>query len=174
MKTNHLLIFVFLMLLPSEVLSQTTYIRLLSLPWEAREVITKEFGNWEFFDSAIPYFDSTGTRRAWEYADLIEGDFNDDKRRDFALLVKPYEINAGFLVVLFNKETGFELNILEKISYYKDFVLFLNEKGTIDYDYDKGSQFVLPIDGIELSTYEKGGTTYYWKDGQFIKVATSD
>ena len=166
-----LLIFIF----SSNLFCQTKYIRLINLPWDATEVLNKEFVRWDYFNSPIPYFDSTGgPSKAWEYADLIKGDFNDDSKEDYAALIKPYNTNNGFLVVLLKNDSSYDLVKLQEVGFHKDNVLFLDEKGNEMYDFETEDTFLLPDDGICLGVYEITGVTYYMKNGKFTVFVSSD
>jgi len=46
-------------------------LRLIQLPAIAKDLITEKYKEWEYFNSPVPYYDSTGEH--WKYADLIEG-----------------------------------------------------------------------------------------------------
>ena len=106
--------------------------------------------------------------------DIIKGDFNNDSKYDFAVLVKPYKNESGFLVVLLEKDSTYDLLKLEEVSFNKEMVLFLSKKGSKEYDFASESYFEAPSEGIDLEWFEKAGHTYYMINGNFVARATSD
>jgi len=162
------------LILTQTILSNTTYIRKINLPWKAMKLLNEEFKRWDYFNSTIPHFDSSGVRNAWEYADVIKADFNNDSKTDYAALIKPYNIEDGFLVIFIGTEGGYDIIKLKKVIYYKDRVLYLANKDSKLYNYNTEEKFVLPADGVTLAVFEKSGSTYYMVGDKFIEVITSD
>lgn len=162
------------LLLSTEVISQNYFVRIESLPWEAQKVLNKEFKYWDYFNSAVPFFDSLGKHTAWEYKDLIKGDFNDDEQIDYAVLVKPYDEKEGYLVVLFKNNDNYKMERIKKIQYFRDYVLYLSKKGNEVYNFEKDTYTNLEVDAIVLNIFERCGTTYYWSGKSFIGIYSSD
>lgn len=158
----------------STILPQKKYIRTISLPLKAIPLLNKEFGQWDYFKSPIPYFDSLGRHAAWEYADLIKGDFNNDHNDDFAILVKPSNTSDGILVVLLQNSNSYKLVKITKVPFNHNMVLYLATKGSELYNFDNDKTIILPVDGITLERYEKNGSTFYSEGGGFVEVHSSD
>lgn len=171
-KFKYCLILVFF--ISSSIFSQKKYIRTIALPTEAEKLLNQEFQEWDYFNSPIPFSDSTEVCSAWLYADIIKGDFNNDSYIDYAALIKPHDFKNGFLILFLSEQGAYRLIKFKEVNYYKDQVLFLARKGSALYDFESDRTFVLPIDAITLATYEKGGISYYMSKGKFVEVITSD
>ena len=156
------------------ILAQKEFIRLITLPDNAKYLINQKYGKWDFFNSTIPYFDSTGKHTAWEYADIIRGDFDDNHISDFALLVKPDSSIEGYFVVLLNYSDSYKLVEICEVPHHKDIILYLVPKGTTEYNFDLEEEFLMPIDGVALYVYEKAGSTYYYNGNYFTHFLSSD
>lgn len=156
------------------IIAQKEFIRLISLPDNAKNLITQKYGEWDYFNSAIPYFDSTGKHTAWEYADIINGDFDNNQEIDFALLIKLNLSNEGYFIVLLKYSESYKVVELSKLAHNTDNVLYLDPKGTLEYNYDTEEEFLMPIDGIVLGIYEKAGITYYFNGEKFVEFISSD
>jgi hypothetical protein len=121
--------------------------------------------------------DSTGTHVGWEYTDVIKGDFNNDRREDYAALVRlgdPVSSKTGLVVVFFRTSRSFDLQVVDTLLYTTDIVLFLDRKGTTMEDFDTGKQFAIPADAIDVAVYEKCGHSYYYQNDRFHKFTSSD
>lgn len=167
-------LFLLLLLLTNHSFPQKKHIRSINLPEAALKVLDDKFEGWDYFNSSIPYFDSTGVHVAWEYRDIIEGDFNNDMKVDYALLIKPFNTPFGLLVTLFCNGSSYTIHRVTETEHSKDNIIYLVPRGTVKYDYEKEEYFTFPSDGITLERYEKGGYSYYYKEGRFISHLTSD
>lgn len=51
----------------------------------------------------------------------------------------------------------------------------LNEKkGSRDYNFETGKNFIYKNDAIFVGIFEKAGESYVWQKGKFISIVTSD
>jgi hypothetical protein len=160
-----------------ELMAQLPHTRKMDLSESAKTLVEKEIGKWDYFKNAVPASDSTGRQVGWEYADIITGDFNDDGQADYALLARGVDSasqDQGYLVVLFRTDSSYSVEIVDNVRYTSDWVLFLDPKGSELYDFGTETELRLPVDGIFLYFYEKAGRTFYYRDGQFHEIYSSD
>lgn len=113
------------------------------------------------------------------YPHLIKGDFNDDGREDYAVLiqqgarvtnggaVKPLIIH---IVTFFRRPDGFQMH---HVTDKGGGSLILMRKGETDYDYEKQREFTYPRDAL-FSGMGMGGTSYLYEYGLFRAITTSD
>jgi hypothetical protein len=113
------------------------------------------------------------------YAQMIKGDFNDDGRLDYAVLIeqaaesddrgvaKPLRVS---IVVFFRTRTGYKMY---PVTSEGGSALILMHKGTTDYDYEKQRDFTYPRDTI-FSGVGMGGSSYLYEYGRFRAIITSD
>ena len=173
----HLLLW-FVILLPVALAAQQSKIeRSFALPESAANSLTCACGSWAYADIAIPKYDRhKGKRIGQEYADLIGGDFNGDGVEDYAGIfsLKDSTDTPLFLIVLLSDGSAFKCHILDQGDSSIPTIVRLIRRGTTQKDLSTGRKYTYAYDAIGWCYYEKAGSTYYYMDGKFINVSTSD
>ena len=114
------------------------------------------------------------------YSTMLRGDFNGDKLVDIAILVK-CKSKKGLqstekLIVLLQISSGkYRIIKLEEYPYVDDSI-YLREitSGSIIKEFDSSRKKVLKNIGIERIYFEKSSGIFYWENGQFRYMQTSD
>jgi hypothetical protein len=112
---------------------------------------------------------------------LISGDFDGNRRRDYAALIKHgKEFNAKgipfsdrhLLVVFLRRIKGYKMYVL------KDPIagnyITLAKKGTRDYNYGTDREVTYANDAIQLNYFEKGAISFVYRNGRFISFVSGD
>jgi hypothetical protein len=127
---------------------------------------------------------------------LIKGDFNGDNLADIALLLKEKNNNKLILVAFHQtRENGYISHIITKDATVEnsdlptplyDVYIQLLPRGKVNYVPEVLSQdssdviqtqraiFDLKTDGISFIYFDKAGVLFYWKDGKYERLITSD
>lgn len=109
------------------------------------------------------------------FAQLIKGDFNDDGRLDYAVVIQQsaYANDSGVakpwmirVVAFFRKANGYTMH---PVTDEAGGSVILMRKGETDFDYETQREFTYPRDAI-LS----GWTSYLWEHGRFRAISTVD
>ena len=168
-----------LLLMPCQLIGQETTKP--ELPAAIKSALDRKFPGWKF----APVSDeirrflrenvSTDTR-----PEMISGDFDGNGRLDYAVLIehgnifneKRQPIGKNIYVVAFlRKGAGFKLYVLEKGN---NEYLALSKKGEKDYSYQTDQNFVYAHDAVFAGIFDKGGSSFIYRNGRFHSVITSD
>lgn len=106
---------------------------------------------------------------------FISGDFNCDKRTDYALILAD-EREQSAIWAFFAKKNGFEKVKVEdsgNVSEQIDFALSALEPGEHGGEWNP-KPVKIKCRAIEVISFEKAADAYYWDDGKFKSVITSD
>lgn len=150
------------------------------LPLPIDVLLNRYFPGWEFPEvSADDCYSIRENGGPEAYAQVINGDFNDDGSMDYAVLiqtgalatdkgiVKPLRLD---LVAFFRKGNGYKMH---QVTSEGGSCVMLMRKGETDYDYEKQREFTYPRDSI-FSGIGMGGTSYVYEYGAFRAITTSD
>jgi hypothetical protein len=111
---------------------------------------------------------------------LIGGDFDGNGRPDYAALIQHGKILNGhgeavgpryYLVALLRRGTGYRMYVIKDPD---GEYLCLAKKGTRDYNYDEQKEITYANDAIMTGIFEKGGSSYVYKNGRFLSFVSSD
>lgn len=111
---------------------------------------------------------------------VISGDFDGDRRLDYAALIlhghsfnyQGQAIGPRYhLVIFLRRHTGYKMYVIKDPGCE---YLLLAKKGTSDYNYDKQKEITYANDAILTNIFEKGGSSYVYKNGKFISFVSSD
>jgi len=151
-----------------------------ALPLPIKVLLNRQYPEWEFpevSDEDCYSVRNCGGPEA--YAQMIKGDFNDDGRLDYAVLIqqnaqandkgvaRPLIVH---IVAFFRKPKGYEMR---PVTSEGGSCLILMHKGTGDYDYEAQREFTYPRDTI-MSGFGMGGMSYLYENGKFRAIITSD
>jgi len=135
-------------------------------------VLNENIGKWSLCGSNYVVYDDRGTRVTKRYADLIAGDFNGDGRQDFAVLINT--ATNGYLVALLASDSTYGVQVIDSSGCNDGTIIDLVPEGTTEYDLITKTPHTYTTDAIGFGYYEKSGGTYFFQDGRFRYLSTSD
>ncbi|HEY3104107.1 MAG TPA: hypothetical protein VGJ69_10970 [Pyrinomonadaceae bacterium] len=150
------------------------------LPLSIKVLLNRYYPGWSFPD--VSEDDCYSVKQSGDpqaYAQLIKGDFDDDGRLDYAVLiqqgaeaddkgaVKPLIVHT---VAFFRKPNGYKMH---PVTSEAAGCLMLMRKGETDYDYEAEREFTYPRDTI-MGGMGMGGMSYLYEYGKFRAIITSD
>ena len=145
----------------------------IALPYECAKILDRRYKGWQFAeigDDIMQWFQSS--RQPYR-PNLIKGDWNGDRRIDYAALIENAKTGtpgSGHVLAVFLRNTrGYTLYKLEG----SDYIAFIN-KGSRDYNYETDQTFIYRNDAIFTGFFEKAGISYTWQKGKFVALVTSD
>lgn len=133
----------------------------LKLPAACRQILNKKFSGWKLVPP--PQFTTSSE------PNLINGDWNGDRAKDYAILIKPRRNAASIVVIFVRTRTGYRDFVAEGGDY-----LQLFKKGEKDYSYDWDKNFIYQNDAIFVGVGECCGSSLIWRKNKFISTVTSD
>ena len=150
------------------------------LPLPIDVLLNRYFPGWDFPEvSADDCYSIRENGGPEAYAQVINGDFNDDGRLDYAVLIQQRaEANdrgvarplAVQIVAFFRKADGYKMY---HVTSEGGSCVMPMRKGETDYDYEKQREFTYPRDAI-FSGIGMGGLSYLYEYGTFRAIITSD
>ncbi len=149
------------------------------LPLPIEVLLNRNFPGWSFPELSDDDCYSVKQSDPQAYAQLIKGDFNDDGRVDYAVLIQQgAEANDKgvarpliiHIVAFFRKPDGYKM---QPVTSEAAGCLMLMRKGESDYDYEAQREFTYPRDTI-FSGEGMGGMSYLYENGKFQAIITSD
>lgn len=152
----------------------------LTLPENMRAALNQKFPGWKpaEVDESIHAFLKESVS-PFARPDIMSGDFDGDRTIDYAVLIQQelrvQKARAGrshefYLVIFLRPSKGFQMHVLNPEGEY----LGLMRRGAWDYDYAIQSFFTYQHDTIFTGIFEKGGSSYIYKNGRFQPIVTSD
>lgn len=140
------------------------------LPRSARAKLDRKLPGWKFTDAspAVREFVKNYLKASASPV-LIRGDFDGNRKRDYAVLV-----TAGsktYLAIFLTRRTGYKMHVFEEPS--TDY-LMLAERGSRAYNYDQQRQITYANDAIVTVIFEKGGSSYVFQNGRFRSFTSID
>lgn len=156
--------------------------RISRLPKEAQVLLNREYANWRPKDVSDLGADD---RQYWSKAHtrgcpgIAAGHFEGPYQLSYALLLVPKsESTQGYRIVVLTKVTddSYTLRVLDlgdSGASDSGMVIFTAPQGS--YSDSEGTTSVqLKLDGIYVEWIEKGAAIYYWKDGNYLTLQTSE
>jgi len=150
------------------------------LPRPIKVLLDKKFPGWQFpavSDDDCQDVKTWGGKDA--FAQLIQGDFDDDGRLDYAVLI---ELESGtderglvsrpavYIIAFLARRNEYRMRI---VTHEGGGCLQLMRKGEGDYDYHAQREFTYSHDTIS-SGEGMGGSSYLYEHGKFRAIITSD
>jgi hypothetical protein len=140
-----------------------------ALPTSVRVMLNLRFSGWRFSDVSpeVRQFFKENMRGASPV--VISGDFDGNGRRDYAVLV---QWRARYYLVIFLRRTAdYKMYVIKDPN---GEYLILARKGTRDYNYNEQKEITYANDAIMTGIFEKGGSSYIFKNGGFRSFISSD
>lgn len=151
----------------------------LSLPKDCVKVLNKKYKGWKMATVANDVVDWFQKSKQLFKPNLIKGDWNGDKKTDYAVLIEvgKVQLNGGsyepkvLLIAFVNTSKSYTFHLLNDGNY--EYIAFL-KKGGRDYNWETEKNFFYKNDAIFTGYFEKAGSSYIWRKGKFISIVTSD
>jgi hypothetical protein len=149
-----------------------------ALPAQVRSALDKRYPGWTFVDNGR-ILARLPEEIVAEYPfnlNCIRGDFNGDEVEDVAVQIAQRDSSDSthLFIAFVSKGKAYEPYILEANPGYADEYLWLSSKGSEYYDFETDETGVFPNDAVSIVIWEKAATTYSFKDGRFVEIATGD
>jgi hypothetical protein len=150
------------------------------LPPSARLMLNGRFPGWKFVEVSPEVRQFFAQEMKGASPALINGDFDGNGRLDYAALIQHGKIlnEKGkaigpryYLVAFLRKGTGYRMYVIKDPA---GEYLCLAKKGTRDYSYEEQKEITYVNDAIMTGIFEKGGSSYVYKNGRFISFTSSD
>ena len=140
------------------------------LPKPAIRILNRRFPGWKFVDVSpeVRKFVKDYLKAASPV--IISGDFDGDRRRDYAALIRRLE-SRYYLVIFLRRNSRYKMHVIKDPS---GEYLTLAKKGTSDYNYDAQKKITYANDAISTGFFEKGGVSYVYHKGRFVSFVSSD
>lgn len=152
------------------------------LPRAFRTKLDRNYKSWELapIDKEIQnYFRKN---KIAGQGNLIAGDFDGNGKTDYAAYVVSGKEGrkVAYVVALLQEAKQIKLHVLDTIkgeddnSLTRGTSISLVNKGATGYDHETEKNFRYRNDAIFFGYFEKGGSSYLYRNGRFIAVVTSD
>ena len=139
------------------------------LPTSARVMLDRRFAGWKFSDvsSEVKQFVKENLRGASPV--LISGDFDGNGRLDYAALIQ--QGSRYYLVIFLRRRADYKMY---RVRNPNGEYLIRARKGSRDYNYEEQKEITYANDAILTGIFEKGGSSYVFKNGRFVSFVSSD
>ena len=139
------------------------------LPTPVRVMLDRRFKGWKFSDVSLEVKQFFKESMKGASPVVIRGDFDGNRRLDYAALVQ--RASRYYLVIFLRRSEGYRMYIVRNPN---GEYLCLARKGTQDYNYDEQREITYANDAILTGIFEKGGSSYVFKNGRFRSFVSSD
>jgi hypothetical protein len=145
------------------------------LPSSIQHSLDRRFGKWaynETSDDVRKWFSDT---KHGANPNLIAADFDGDGVRDYAvqIVTGPSGMAVRRVLVYLQRGKGYRHWTLATGEPDAELFLLRMRRGTKDYSYTRQRHFRYRLDTIGLFS-EKGGYSYFYRNGKFVPEITSD
>lgn len=131
-----------------------------NLPNDCLKILNKKFRGWKLVKMQM--------EEGVLGHNLIKGDWNGDKKTDYAILIERSNPNDVWVIAFIKKQSGYSFHKIDGGD-----SIFLMKKGAKDYNYETQKNFTYKNDAIFVGT-GCCGSSYIWRKGKFIGFVTSD
>lgn len=167
-----------------QALSQQSFYR---IPKTIVDTLNCQYPGWHLANNMNvlknPEVSYTNLDTAISLPNLVWGDFDNDKRLDYAIYIQRTN-NSGkleeMLIAFLARDSTFQEFVLRDAIepvYFANYI-WLAKKGSeesfVSDSETANNTFVLENDGIDLITIGKGSEVILYKNGHFVTVVTSD
>jgi hypothetical protein len=150
------------------------------LPPPARLMLSRRFPGWKFagVSPEVQRFFETDMKGA--SPSLISGDFDGNGQFDYAALIQHGKIlneqgkaigSRHYLVAFLRRGTRYRMYVIKDPD---GEYLCLAKKGSRDYNYEEQKEITYANDAIMTGIFEKGGSSYVYRNGRFLSFVSSD
>lgn len=161
----------FLLVAFSVCAATTGFAQLEAMPVLARRSLEANFRSWEIAEIRSEIVEHHKTEKSPGFPNAIKGDWNGDGKTDYAFLLQSRsDKEKRILVALIASRAGFTQHLIGEAF---DGIAF-EKKGITRHDFDRNKALRLKNDAIFSFIWEKSGTSYFWQNGRFRGVLTSD
>ncbi len=144
-----------------------------TVPRVVREALADNYRSWKIAPVSDEISDHFKKRRSGEIPNIARGDWNGDRRIDYAFLMQSRQNTERKIIVAVSRlRNGISTYFVDEAAVTD--CLMSEKKGQTGYDYETKRKFRYPSDAIFSYIWEKAGTSYFWRNGRFRGIATSD
>jgi len=151
------------------------------IPKKIADVLDSKYPGWYLVDNLkiIPRLQSNGVDTTKCRPNFVWGDFDGNGKQDYVVFIERKVASnprVQFLVAFLATGSEFNHYLLEEAkgdAYVTQFI-WLAEKGSKTYDFEKDEQFLLEYDSIQLMVYYKSSELIYYDKGEFKRIITGD
>ena len=140
------------------------------LPKPAIQTLNRRFPGWKFVDVSPEVRQFVKDYLKAPSPVIISGDFDGDRRRDYAALIRRIE-SRYYLVIFLRRNSRYKMHVIKDPG---GEYLTLAKKGTSDYNYVAQKKITYPNDAISTGFFEKGGVSYVYHKGRFVSFVSGD
>jgi hypothetical protein len=139
------------------------------LPPSVRVMLNRRFAGWKFSDvrPEVKQFFKENMRGTSPV--LISGDFDGNGRLDYAALIQ--QGSRYYLVIFLRQRADYKIYTVRNPD---GEYLIRARKGSRDYNYEEQKEITYANDAILAGIFEKGGSSYVFKNGRFVSFVSSD
>lgn len=139
------------------------------LPPSVRMMLNRRFSGWKFTDvnPEVRQFFKEHRKRASPVA--ISGDFDGNSRRDYAVLVQWR--SQSYLIIFLRRTADYKMYVVKDPD---GEYLYLARKGSRDFNYNEQKEITYANDAIVTGIFEKGASSYVFKNGKFRSFVSGD
>jgi hypothetical protein len=146
----------------------------------ARLALNRRFPGWKFAEVSQEVRQFFETEMKGKLPHLISGDFDGNGQPDQAALIRHGKVRNEegkaiwprfFLVVFLRKGRSYRMYVIKEPN---GEYLCAVKKGTKDFNYDEQKEITYANDSILTGIFEKGGSSYVYKNGRFRSFVSSD
>jgi|SRR6185295_5816426 len=148
------------------------------LPSSVRLELNRRFPRWKFAEVSPEVRQFFETDMIGKSPNLIDGDFDGNGKRDYAVLITHGKARYGkltwprsLLIVFLRKSSGYRMHVIKEPN---GEYLCLARKGEKDFNYDEQKEITYANDAILTGILEKGGSSYVFEKGRFRSFVSSD
>ena len=145
------------------------------LPAPLKQTLDRRFGGWIYNETGSEILKWFSAEKRGANPNLIAGDFDGNGLRDYAIQI--ITLSSGQrerrVVVYLRRGKGYRHRTLATGEPTGELFLLLMPRGTKDYSYSRHRHFRYKLDSIGVFS-EKGGSSYFYKNGRFVSEITSD
>ena len=158
-----------LLLFPAASLAQK------QLPKSARQLLSRRLPGWRFVDVSPEVRKFFKEEMKGKSPALITGDFDGDKRLDYAAIVERGHVAPSerrfYLAIFLRRGAGYKMHFIKRPN---GEYIYLAKKGSSDYNYETNKEITYANDSICTGIFEKGGSSFVYYKGKFVSFISSD
>ena len=145
------------------------------LPSSIQQSLDRRFGKWAYNETSDGVRKWLSDTKHGANPNLIAADFDGDGLRDYAvqIVTGPSGMPVRRVLVYLQRGKGYRHRTLATGEPTAELYLLRMRRGTKDYSYTRDRHFRYELDTIGMFS-EKGGYSYFYRNGKFVSEITSD